>query len=68
MFSNSIRDKREGYSNFDKFGISSFDENLDIESTLLWIEKIDNLFDIEYILMGDYVEFVAYKFKGRAVA
>ena len=67
-FPNSVRDKGGGYSNFDKFGIPSFDGNLDIESTLLWIEKIDNLFDIKHILMEDYVELVVYKHKGRAVA
>ena len=34
MFPNSIRDKKRGYSNPDEFRFPSFDENLDIESSL----------------------------------
>jgi len=48
--------------------ISSFDRSVDVESTLLWINKIDGLFDMKYILMEDQVEFVTYKFKERIVA
>ena len=46
--------------------IPSFNGSLNAESTLLWIGKIDGLFDMEYILMEDQVEFVTYKLKGRA--
>ena len=45
-----------------------FDGSHDVESTLLWIEKIDNLFDMEYILMKDHVKFVVHKLKGRRIA
>ena len=38
MFPNSIRDKGGGYSNHDEFGIPSFNGNLDVESSLLWID------------------------------
>ena len=41
--------KRDMFSN----SIPSFDGSLDIESTLLWIDKIDGLFDMEYIPMED---------------
>ena len=67
MFSNSICDKRGGYSNIDQFGISFFDGNFDFDSSLLWIDKVDKLFYMKYILMEDYVEFVAYKLKGRTM-
>jgi len=53
-----------GFSN----SIPYFDGSFDVESTLLWIDKIDGLFDMEYIPMKDQVEFVSYKLKGRAAA
>ena len=40
--------------------------SLDDESTLLWIDKINELFDMEYILIEDQIKFVTYKLKGRA--
>ena len=57
MFPNSIRDQGGGYSNLDEFSnsISSFDGSHDIESTLLWIEKIDNVFDMGYIPKENHV-------------
>ena len=64
-FFNSIHGKGGGYSNFDEFGVPSFNENLDFELSLLWIDKVDKLFYMKYIPMEDYVEFVAYKLKGR---
>jgi len=64
-FSNSIRDKRGGYSNPDEFKIL-FYENIDIESSFLWIDEVDKLFDIMYIPMKNHVKFVAYKLKGKA--
>jgi len=56
--------KRDRSSN----SIPSFDGSLDVESILLWIDKINGLFDMEYISMEDQVEFVTYKLKERAVA
>ena len=49
MFPNSIRDQGGGCSNLDEFSnsISSFDGSHNVESTLLWIEKVDKLFDME---------------------
>jgi len=67
-FSNSIHDKGEGYSNLDEFRIPSFDGNLDIESSLMWIDDFDKLFDIAYILMENHVKFVTYKLKKRILA
>ena len=64
-FPNSICDNG-GYSNPDEFVIPSFDENLDIESSLLWINEVDKLFDMDYILIEDHVKFVTYKLKKRA--
>jgi len=68
MFPNSIRDQEKGYSNLNEFynSISSFEESHDVESTLLWIEKVDNLFDMEYS-HGRRVEFVVHKLKGRTM-
>jgi len=70
MFPTSIRDQGGGYSNLDEFSnyIPSFDGSHDVESTLLWIEKVDNLFDIEYIPVEDHVEFVVHKLKGKTAA
>ena len=66
MLSNFIRNKGGGHSNPNEFGIPSFNRNLDVESSLLWIDNIDKLFDTEYILLKDNVKFVTYKSKGRA--
>ena len=63
---NSIRDKKGGYSDFDEFGVLSFDGNLDVKSILLWIEEVDKLFGIKYFFMEDHVKFVTYKFNKRA--
>ena len=54
-FLNFIRDQRGGYSNLDKSSTSipTFDGSHDVESTLLWIEKVHNLFDMKYIRMED---------------
>jgi len=54
--------RRDRFSN----SIPSFNESLDVELTLLWINKINRLFDLEYIPIEDQVEFVTYKLKGRA--
>ena len=66
MFSNSIRDQGGGYSNLDEFSnsIPSFDGSHDVESTLLWTEEVDKLFDMEYIPMEDHIEFAPHKLKG----
>jgi len=71
MLPNSIRDQGGGYSNLDEFFfnvVPSFDRSHDVESTLLWIEKVDKLFDKEYIPMEDSVEFVPHKLKERTAA
>ena len=70
MFHNSIRDQRGGYLYLDEFSnsIPSFDGSHVIESILLWIEKVDKLFDMQYILMEDHVKFVVRKLKGRTAA
>jgi len=67
MFPNFIRDEGGEYSNLDKFftSIPSFDGSYDVESSLLWIEEVDNLFDMEYIPMKDHVKFVVHKLKGK---
>ena len=65
MFLNSIHDIGGGYSNPNKFRIPSFDGSYDVESTLLWINKIDELFDMEYIPVKDQIEFVAHRLKER---
>jgi len=67
---NSIRDQGGGYANFGEFfnSISSFDESHDVDSTLLWIGKVDNMFDMEYIPTEDHIEFVVHKLKGRTLA
>jgi len=72
-FINPNPSRRSGFLNSnrrDKFSnsILSFDGCFDIESTLLWIDKVDGLFDMKYIPMENQVEFVAYKLKGRAMA
>ena len=35
---------------------------------MFWIEEVNNLFDMEYILMKDHVEFVVHKLKGSTEA
>jgi len=67
MLPNSICDQGGGYSNFGEFSnsIPSFDGSHDIESTLLWIEEVGKLFDMEYIPIEDHIEFATYKLKGR---
>jgi len=49
-----------------KVDILSFYGNLDIESFLDWIYRVDKFFDMAYILIEKQVKFVAYKLKGRA--
>ena len=49
-----------------KVGISYFRGNLDIESFLDWIYKMDKFFDMAYVFMEKQVKFVAYKLKGGA--
>ena len=70
MFSNSLRDQGGGYSNLDEFSITipSFDGSHDIELTLLYIEEVDNLFDMEYISIEDHIKFVIHKLRGRTTA
>jgi len=68
MFPNYIHDIREGYSSPYKFRILSFNESHDAESILLWIKKVDKLFDMKYIPLEDHIEFVAHKLKRRTVA
>jgi len=67
MFPYSIRDQKGGYSNLDEFSnfIPSFDESPNVGLTLLWIDKLDELFDMEHILMEDQVKFAAYRLKGK---
>ena len=67
-FPSSFRGKRGGYSDPDEFMIPSFDDNLDIRSSLLWIDKVDKLLDMACISLEDFTEFVASKLKGRAAA
>jgi len=54
-FPNSFHGKERGYSNPGKFRIPSFDGNLNIRSSLLWIDKVDKLFDMGYIFIEDQV-------------
>ena len=70
-FVNPNPNRRSEFSNpdrRDKFSdsILSFDGSLDVESTLFWIDKIDGLFDMEYISMDDQVKFAIYKLKRGA--
>ena len=64
-FPNFIRDLGGGCPNPYEFRILSFDGSHDVELILLRIDKIDKLFDMEYIIMEDQVEFVAHRLKGR---
>ena len=68
MISTSIRGQGGGNSNLDEFSnyIPFFDGNIDVESILLWIEKVDKLFDMKYVPMKDRVEIVVHKLKRRA--
>jgi len=67
-FPNFIRDKG-GYSNLDEFFnfILSYNGSPDVESTLLWIDEIDKLFDMEYILIEEHVKFVTCSLKGSGM-
>jgi len=47
-----------------KIEISSFSENLDIESFLDWVYKVEKFFDMTYIYEEKHVKFVVYKLKG----
>jgi len=49
-----------------KVEIPSFSRNLNIESFLDWIYKVDKFFDMTYAPMEKQVKFVTYKFKGGA--
>jgi len=51
-----------------KVEISSFSENLDIESFLDWIYEVDKFFDVTYVPMEKQVKFVVYKLKERVAA
>jgi len=62
---NFVRDKGGGYSNPDEFRIPSFDGSHD--SSLIWIDEVDKLFDMACILMENHVMFMAYKLKRRAM-
>ena len=62
-FPNSIHDIGGEYSNPYEFK-TPFDGSHDVEWTLLWIDKIDELFDMEYTPMKDQVEFVVHRLKG----
>ena len=79
-FSNLNRIGRFPYSNYGreegypspneyriKVDISSFSENLDIESFLDWICEVDKFFDMAYIPIEKQVKFVVYKLKGGVV-
>ena len=70
MFPSSIRDQGGGYSNLKELfnSIPSFDGSHDVESTLIWIKEVDKLFNMEYILKEDHIEFAAHKLKERTVA
>ena len=48
MFPNSIGDQGGRYSNLDEFSnsIFSFDGGHNVELTLLWIEEVYKLFDV----------------------
>jgi len=50
-----------------KVEISTFSENLNIESFLDWINEVNKFFDIAYVPVEKQVKLVAYKLKGGAV-
>ena len=64
-FPNSIHDRGGGYSYPYEIKIPSFDGDLNIDSSLLWINGVDKLLDMACILMEVHVEFVASKLEGR---
>jgi len=39
---------------------------LKLSHFLGWIDEVDKLFDMAYILIENHVKFVTYKLKGRA--
>ena len=51
-----------------KIEILSFSENLDIESFLDWVYKVEKFFDMAYIPEEKHVKFVIYMLKGGAAA
>ena len=65
-----ISETKEKDIQIDEFSTSipSFDGSHDVEWTMFWIEEVNNLFDMEYILMKDHVEFVVHKLKGSTEA
>ena len=67
-FSFSSHDRRRDYPSPSKFRmkvkISSFSENLDIESFLDLVYEVEKFFDMAYFFEEKYVKFVAYKLKG----
>ena len=65
-------DRRRDYPNPNEYRmkveISSFSENLDIESFLDWVYEVEKFFDMFYISEEKHVKFVVYKLKGGAAA
>ena len=51
-----------------KIEISPFSENLDTDSFLDWVYKVEKFFDMAYIHEKKHVKFVAYKRKRGAAA
>jgi len=51
-----------------KIEIPSFSGNINIESFLDWIYKVEKFFIMAYVLEEKHVKFVAYKLKRKAVA
>jgi len=68
LFSN--HDRRKGDSKSSeyrmKIKISSFSWNLDIESFLDWVYKVEKFFDMTYVPEEKHVKFVAYKLNREA--
>ena len=65
-------DRRRDYSSPNeyrmKIEISSFSENLDIESFLDWVYEVKKFFDMTYVLTEKHVKFEAYTLKVAAAA